>query len=177
MICRNTSEINLSLNYLHLLCCLHVVGLLWESTLVGSNLTFVLTLSSCILARSRDCCLATAFFAQFSTLSVYTSSRSWHCCWVETAYTARAPAPHSCLSTSSWDVFSRNFSSSSFPSKGGTCTWRVVSGVAVLSRALGARDGRFVRERLKEDKLPWLGLLGRRGEAWKKNKKKSNRKW
>lgn len=44
--------------------------------------------------------------------------------------------------------------------------WRVVSGVGVLSRALRARDGRFVRERLKEDKLPRLGLLGRRGEAW-----------
>lgn len=51
--------------------------------------------------------------------------------------------------------------------------WRVVSGVGVLSRALRARDGRFVRERLKEDKLPWLGLLGRRGEAWKKTRRRA----
>ena len=117
-----------------------------------------LTLSSCILAASRNCCLATAFLAQLSTLSAYTSSSNAHCCCVETECTTRVLKPHSILSTSSCDVFSRNFSRNSAPSKGGICTCSVV----VEGLALRVRT----RETLKDDVLPWLGVLGRcRGGA------------
>ena len=105
-----------------------------------------LTLSSCILAASRNCCLATAFLAQLSTLSVYTSSSNADCCCVETEGTTRVLKPHSILSTSSCDIFSRNFSSNVVPSKGGTCTCSVV----VEGLALGV----CARETPKDDILP-----------------------
>ena len=107
---------------------------------------YALTLSSCILAASRNCCLATAFLAQLSTLSAYTSSSNADCCCVETEGTTRVLKPHSILSTSSCDIFSRNFSSNSVPSKGGTCTCSVV----VEGLALGV----CARETPKDDVLP-----------------------